>query len=82
MTARTAPGPEDLSTPQTGRPPHTTAVDGGTAGATRIRPTGDRCPLPAAFDGCACRTAVLAATGPRKGRRLRGLTPRSARNDV
>lgn len=46
MTARTAPGPEDLSTPQTGRPPHTTAVDGGTAGATRIRPTGDRCPLP------------------------------------
>ncbi|WP_256096364.1 hypothetical protein [Streptomyces sp. LUP30] len=38
MTARTAPDPEDLSTPQTGRPPHTTAVDGGTAGADQPAP--------------------------------------------
>ncbi|MEX3101960.1 MULTISPECIES: Asp23/Gls24 family envelope stress response protein [unclassified Streptomyces] len=38
MTTQTASAPEDLSAPQTGRPPHTTAVSGGTAGADQPAP--------------------------------------------
>ncbi|HEY8986836.1 MAG TPA: Asp23/Gls24 family envelope stress response protein [Streptomyces sp.] len=38
MTTQTASAPQDLSAPRTGRPPHTTAVSGGTAGADQPAP--------------------------------------------
>jgi len=38
MTTQTAPTAKDLSTPQTGRPPHTTAVSGGATGADQPAP--------------------------------------------
>ncbi|MFD9791528.1 Asp23/Gls24 family envelope stress response protein [Streptomyces sp. NPDC059070] len=38
MTTQTVPTPKDVSTPQTGRPPRTTAVSGGAAGADQPAP--------------------------------------------